>query len=82
MQCCMSVIFQYNWKKNRQRKRSRKNETLNDLPKKKTIGKPDALTLTNQSLHWKVKFKLNVAPKTKIILLLRHSWVLSDMQWF
>ena len=51
MQCCMSVIFQYNWKKNRQRKRSRKNETLNDLPKKKTIGKPDALTLTNQSLH-------------------------------
>ena len=41
-------------------KKSQKNDTLNDLPKNKTVGKTDALTLNDQYLHWEVNFKLNV----------------------
>ena len=32
-------------------KKSQKNDTLNDLPKNKTVGKTDALTLNDQYLH-------------------------------
>ena len=31
--------------------KSQKNDTLNDLPKNKTVGKTDALTLNDQYLH-------------------------------
>ena len=38
-------------KKNRKRKKSQKNDNLNDLPKNKTVVKTDALTLNYQYLH-------------------------------